>query len=348
MIKNLLNATKDNPYSPNGTFNLMCFLDECISNSDNSALWSRLKAFLSYLPFKLRTCFAMFRYLQMKQSIAVLFFLVIPGLIVPASSSAKPVHAEISPKKISPGDAFIIRVTGVENGRPISASFGKAEISFGNCGEGCYLAIWAVDIQTKPKAYNVNVTAGKKKIKLKLLVKKTKFPELHLSLPDEKVFPSPDDLDRVEKENKKLKDIWQNVSEKLWEGKFIAPLENEISTVFGTKRVMNEKWTSVHRGMDIRGKEGEQVRASNSGKVVLSEELFYGGNTLVLDHGQGIFSIYMHLSGFNVKSGDIVSKGDAIGLVGSSGRSTGPHLHFGVKVAGINVNPSLIDKTATI
>jgi murein DD-endopeptidase MepM/ murein hydrolase activator NlpD len=286
----------------------------------------------------------MFRYLQMKQSIAFLFFLVILFLIVPASSSAKPVHAEIFPKKISPGDAFIIRVTGVENGRPVSACFGKAEISFGNCGEGCYLAIWAVDIQTRPKAYNVKVTAGKNKIRLKLHVKKKKFPELCLSLPDEKVTPSPDDLKRVEDENKKLAEIFQSVSEGLWEGNFILPLENEISTVFGTKRVMNEKWTSVHRGMDIRGKEGEQVRASNSGKVVLSEELFYGGNTIVIDHGMGIFSIYMHLSGFNVKSGDIVSKGDAIGLVGSSGRSTGPHLHFGVKVAGINVNPASLMK----
>jgi len=305
-----LNATKDNPYSPDGDFNLMCLSDKGI----------------------------------MKQSFAILFLLVMLGLIVPASSSAKPVHAEISPKKISPGDAFIIRVTGVENGLPVSASFGKTEIPFGNCGEGCYLAVWAVDIQTKPKVYKVNVTAGKKKIKLKLLVKKSKFPELHLSLPDEKVFPSPEDLERIENENKKLKDIWQNASEKLWEGKFMLPLENEISTVFGTKRVMNEKWTSVHRGMDIRGKEGEQVRASNSGKVVLSEELFYGGNTLVLDHGLGIFSIYMHLSGFKVKSGDIVSKGDAIGLVGSSGRSTGPHLHFGVKVAGINVNPVSLTK----
>jgi murein DD-endopeptidase MepM/ murein hydrolase activator NlpD len=265
-------------------------------------------------------------------------------LIFPAYSSAKPVHAEISPKKINPGDAFIIRVTGVEKGLPLSASFGKAEIPFGKCDDGCCLAIWAVDIQTKPKAYNVYVAAGKKKIKLELFVKKPKFPELHLSLPDEKVFPCPDDLDRVEKENKKLNDIWQTVSEKVWEGKFVPPLENEISTVFGTKRVMNEKWTSVHRGMDIRGKEGEQVRASNSGKVVLSEGLFYGGNTLVLDHGQGIFSIYMHLSGFSVKTGDIVSKGDAIGLVGSSGRSTGPHLHFGVKVAGINVNPSSLIK----
>jgi len=273
-----------------------------------------------------------------------LFLCLLFFLILPAYSSAKPVHVEISPKKISPGDAFIIRVTGVESGQPVSACFGKAEIHFGNCGEGCYLAIWAVDIQTKPKAYNVKVTAGKKKIRLKLHVKKTKFPELRLSLPDEKVVPSPDDLERVEKDNKKLNDIWQNVSEKLWEGKFILPLENETSTVFGVKRIMNEKWTSVHRGMDIRGREGEQVRASNSGKVVLSEELFYGGNTLVLDHGMGIFSIYMHLSGFNVKSEDIVSKGDAIGLVGSSGRSTGPHLHFGVKVAGINVNPGSLMK----
>jgi murein DD-endopeptidase MepM/ murein hydrolase activator NlpD len=271
--------------------------------------------------------------------LCMLFF-----LIFPASSFAKPVHAEISPQKISPGDAFIIKVTGVKTGQPICASFGKAEIPFGSCGEGCYLAIWAVDIQTKPKAYYVHVKAGKKKIKLKLRIKKTKFPELHLSLPDEKVFPSPDDLDRVEKENNKLKDIWQNVSDRLWEEKFIAPLENEISTAFGTKRVMNEKFTSVHRGMDIRGKEGERVRATNSGKVVLSEELFYGGNTLILDHGQGIFSIYMHLSGFNVKSGDTVAKGDAIGLVGSSGRSTGPHLHFGVKVAGINVNPNSLMK----
>jgi murein DD-endopeptidase MepM/ murein hydrolase activator NlpD len=275
----------------------------------------------------------------MKKYSALILILPIIFFMFPVSAFSKPVHAEISPKKISPGDAFIIKVTGVKNGQPLSASFGKAEIPFGNCGEGCYLALWAVDIQTKPKVYNVNITAGKKKIKLKLFVKKTKFPELHLSLPDEKVFPSPDDLDRVEKENKKLKDIWQNVSERMWEGKFIAPLENEISTAFGTKRVMNEKFTSVHRGTDIRGKEGEQVRASNSGKVVLSEELFYGGNTLVLDHGRGIFSIYMHLSGFNVRSGDAVAKGDTIGFVGSSGRSTGPHLHFGVKVAGINVNP---------
>jgi len=91
--------------------------------------------------------------------------------------------------------------------------------------------------------------------------------------------------------------------------------------------------------VDIRGKEGDRVAASNRGRVVLAEELFFGGNTVILDHGQGIFTIYMHLSSFNVKPDDLVSTGDVIGSVGSSGRSSGPHLHFGVKVLGISVNP---------
>ena len=215
----------------------------------------------------------------------------------------------------------------------------KKEMPLSNCGRGCYLAIGAVDIETKPKSYAVTVKAGNRKRSLKLLVKRKKFPELCLSLPDEKVFLSPDDLNRAEEENKKLAEIFQNVSEELWDGKFIVPLENEISTVFGTKRIMNEKWTSVHKGVDIRGREGDSVEASNGGRVVLAEELFFGGNTIILDHGQGIYTIYMHLSRFNVKLGDYVEKADTIGFVGSTGRATGPHLHFGAKVMGINVDP---------
>jgi murein DD-endopeptidase MepM/ murein hydrolase activator NlpD len=117
----------------------------------------------------------------------------------------------------------------------------------------------------------------------------------------------------------------------------MLPLENETSTLFGTKRILNKKRVSVHKGLDIKWE--EEVKASNSGRVVLAEELFFGGNTIILDHGQGIYTIYMHLSEFNITPEDIISKGDVIGLVGSSGRSTGPHLHFGVKVLNINTNP---------
>jgi len=149
---------------------------------------------------------------------------------------------------------------------------------------------------------------------------------------------------RAKREDKRLKSICQIVSERLWEGKFILPLENDISTVFGTKRIINQKMISIHRGVDLKGQEGEEVKASNSGRAVLAEELFFGGNTIILDHGQGIYTIYMHLSKFNVKPEDIILKGDIIGFVGSSGRSTGPHLHFGVKVMDINTNPVSLAK----
>ncbi len=117
----------------------------------------------------------------------------------------------------------------------------------------------------------------------------------------------------------------------------MLPLENETSTLFGTKRILNKKRVSVRKGLDIKGE--EEVKASNSGRVVLAEELFFGGNTIILDHGQGIYTIYMHLAEFNITPEDIISKGDVIGFEGSSGRSTGPHLHFGVKVLNINTNP---------
>ena len=253
-------------------------------------------------------------------------------------------HAKVLPRKISPGDVFLIRVSGIRTSGMPHASLGGKEFSFSRCGRHCFVAIGATDIETKPGAHTIILKLGKRKGKLKLRVRKASFPEQELTLPDDKVFPKPEDLDRVKKENERLEGIFETTSKKLWGGDFIPPLNNAITTAFGTKRIMNGKWISVHKGIDMKGDAGEEVRASNDGRVVLEEELFFGGNTIILDHGQGIYTIYMHLSKFNVISGDAVSKGDVIGFVGSSGRATGPHLHFGSKVREISVNPvSLFD-----
>lgn len=259
--------------------------------------------------------------------------------VLPVNASAESLRVEISPKKINPGDAFLIKVTGIKTSFLPSASFAQRDFYFSDCGENCYVAIGAIDIKTKPGVRTVKVKIGEKKRNLKLSVRKARYPKLKIRLPDDKVLLAPDDLDRVKREDERLKLLFQTVSEKFWVGDFIVPLKNDISTGFGTKRIMNRKWLSVHKGMDIRGQEGEGVKASNNGKVVLAEELFFGGNTIILDHGQGIYTVYMHLSRFKVNPEGIVSKGDVIGFVGSSGRSSGPHLHFGVKVLDINVNP---------
>lgn len=274
----------------------------------------------------------------MRRFFAVFFLIAAPYLFF-FSIPVYAFHAKVSPGKINPGDVFLIKVSGIKTSGVPHASLNGKEFSFSGCGRASFVAIGAADIETTPGVHTIKLGVGKKKRKLKLRVRKARFPERELTLPEDKVFLKPDDLDRVKKENERLEDIFETISKRRWEGEFISPLNNAIATAFGTKRIMNGKWISVHRGVDIKGDAGEEVMASNDGRVVLEEELFFGGNTIILDHGQGIYTVYMHLSEFNVNSGDIISKGDIIGSVGSSGRATGPHLHFGVKVQDMSVNP---------
>ncbi|MBI5846592.1 MAG: M23 family metallopeptidase [Nitrospirae bacterium] len=238
-----------------------------------------------------------------------------------------------------PGDAFIVKISGANAMALPEGAFDSRPLFFASCGDGCFFAVGAADPKTAPGKRTVEIQVGAKKKRLPITVKRHVFPVIQLTLPPGKVTLSQEDSDRADREDKLLKSFWSQQSEKMWQGSFSLPLGNEISTQYGVKRIINNTNESIHRGIDIRGSEGEDVRASNSGKVIFAEELFYGGNTVVLNHGMGIFSVYMHLSGFNRKSGEGVSKGDVIGFVGSTGRSTGPHLHFGIKAQQLSVNP---------
>lgn len=258
------------------------------------------------------------------------------------SVRAKTLRIEVQPHDIMPGDAFLIRINGGK-GLPEASLKGK-RLLFSRCGEDCFIAVGALKIETRPGYYRIKLKIGRKRINKPLFVKRVRFPTVRLTLSEEKVSLSHDALQRAGEEERLLKSIWQGESERLWEGGFSLPLENEPSTPFGVRRVINGKKISVHKGIDIKGKDGDEVKASNKGRVVLTEELFFGGNTLILDHGTGIYTVYMHLSGFKASPGDIVSKGAVIGFVGSSGRASGPHLHFGIKVQDITANPfSVVD-----
>jgi murein DD-endopeptidase MepM/ murein hydrolase activator NlpD len=124
-----------------------------------------------------------------------------------------------------------------------------------------------------------------------------------------------------------------------WSGDFAAPVTSTVSETFGTRRTFNGKLASIHRGVDYRAPTGTPVRASNSGEVILARGLFYEGNCVVIDHGQGFMTIYMHLSKLNVTEGDKVRKGQEVGLSGSTGRVTGPHLHMAARWEGAYVDP---------
>jgi len=126
----------------------------------------------------------------------------------------------------------------------------------------------------------------------------------------------------------------------LWSGNFVTPVDAKPTDSFGMSRVLNEELSSTHRGTDFPLKEGEPVVVSNSGRVVLAQELFYEGNCVVVDHGLRLFTIYMHLSKIQVKAGDKLRKGERLGVSGQTGRVTGPHLHMGVRWNGAYLDPT--------
>jgi murein DD-endopeptidase MepM/ murein hydrolase activator NlpD len=159
---------------------------------------------------------------------------------------------------------------------------------------------------------------------------------------DEKfVQPNPEDLKRGEQEGQRLREIYAGrTPEKYWNGPFLFPVAGpRQGTNFGTRRILNGEPRSPHGGLDIRAGTGTPVHASQRGRVALAEELYYAGNTVVLDHGMGIYTFYCHLSKIDVREGDLVDAGALLGLVGATGRVTGPHLHWALEVNEARVNP---------
>lgn len=172
------------------------------------------------------------------------------------------------------------------------------------------------------------------------------FSESYIEVSEKKeelVRPGKEDKvlkEKLTKDKKRVRKARTNTSsKKLWEENFIWPLKGTITTGFGATRYVNGKLQSKHSGIDIAADRGVPVKASNSGRVTLAYNLTVTGKTIIIDHGQAIFSSYSHLNNINVRKGELVKKGQQIGQIGSTGFSTGPHLHWTIKTGNVYVNP---------
>ena len=165
-----------------------------------------------------------------------------------------------------------------------------------------------------------------------------------LTLPQHMVELDPETTTRASEEARRLNDLWKAVTpQRLWQGAFLSPMGSGAKPEgFALRRIINNQPRSPHSGADYKAPRGSVVRASNAARVALTEEQFFAGNALVLDHGLGLYTIYFHLQGFTVKTGDVVQKGQEIGRVGATGRATGPHLHFGVRLNGARIDPAAL------
>ena len=171
-------------------------------------------------------------------------------------------------------------------------------------------------------------------------IRQGRYGEETLTVDPRHVRPGPKDLERIRREQEELKRIYASGSRsQLWQGAFQIPVPGEMNGPFGTRRVFNGELQSHHTGTDFRAQTGDPVHAAAAGVVRLTKDLFYSGNAVIIDHGAGVFTSYSHLSRIDVKVGQKIGKGRAVGMAGATGRATGPHLHWGVKVNSISVNP---------
>lgn len=211
--------------------------------------------------------------------------------------------------------------------------------------DGFWKALVGIDLGTQPGEYRAELRAWEtgghpSTAAYPLEVKSKQFPTRRLTVDQKFVNPPQAELPRIRRESKRVSEIFATVTPaRLWRGPFSRPVPGAATSSFGKRSILNGKPRSPHTGTDFDADSGTPVTAPNGGEVVLADNLYYSGNTVILDHGQGLYSYLAHLSEIDVREGDPVKKGQTVGRVGATGRVTGPHLHWTLRLLRTRVDP---------
>jgi hypothetical protein len=174
-------------------------------------------------------------------------------------------------------------------------------------------------------------------------IEPVRYRTVTLHVPAQYTEPDAETLARILEEQEFKKEIFARINPyRLWSGNFEAPIHSRVTSEFGVHRTFNHKVQSIHQGADFRAETGAPVEAMNSGVVIVARDMFYEGGFVVIDHGQGLSTLYMHLSEIKVREGESVEKRRVIGLSGATGRATAPHLHVGVRWQGMYLDPEVL------
>lgn len=248
----------------------------------------------------------------------------------------------LSPGTISQGGVASVLVDEEDGGPPQLTWMGR-KVFLVRQGEGKrWRGFLGVDLKTGPGVYELGVkdplTGQEETIEVKVMSKD--YGLRHLTLPREMVDLDAATLERVKEESRVMGTIWEAPpSAPLWSGPFARPLEGEVIGLFGVGSIINGQPRAPHSGVDLAAAPGLPVAAIHSGIVALIADHFFTGLSVVVDHGGGIQSMYFHLDHIAVGRGRRVTRGEVLGLAGATGRATGPHLHFGVRINGARVDP---------
>lgn len=267
-----------------------------------------------------------------------------------ASASASPWALQSNPTKLLNGAPVLFQVKPSTKLASLQGTWLGHQLTFSyNAATKTWFALAGVSFETNPGKYTLEITgetvAKKTPVHLQKIftVFRAQYPKIKVQLAVEKKFtePSPEQQAEIAEGVKIKQDYLGRVTpDREWHGNFAAPANAAISDVFGSQRIFNGVAQRPHFGLDYRVPTGTPVAAMNDGTVLLARFLYFEGNCVVIDHGQGLLTLYFHLSEFKVKEGDAVKLGQEIALSGGTGRATGPHLHVAVRWQGTYLDPA--------
>lgn len=277
----------------------------------------------------------------------LLFLLLSPG----GAHSLSTVDITITPSTFGQGEVSLVTLKQA-TGEPQMIWLGKRIPMVYNKKNELWAGFIGADLTTDPGRYKLQVSYANNAEPdfIPITVRSKDHGIRRITVPKEMVELDHDTLQRVLREISTVKQIFMTSSEDpLWQGRWTRPIPGTIVSPFGCKNIVNDMERSPHSGVDLKAAAGTPTKATNRGLVALVAEHFFSGKSIVIDHGGGIFSMYFHLSNISVRVGELVEKGDPIGLSGCSGRVTGPHLHFGIRLNGRRINPlTLIEISKTL
>ncbi len=277
-------------------------------------------------------------------------------VLIPGPAAAASIKVTWNPAQVQRGSVVKMTVQSPVRLMAAEAATGLDRFPLLKIEDGTYAALVGVDVRIKSPSIPVDFALFpakggapyKIRADLKLIEPGSGTRRVQkLSLPSSMVDLSRKRIKQVQEDNRNLGDILSARSrERYWREGFLLPVNGPVTTRFGTGRVLNGKPRSSHSGVDIAGKRGTRVLGANSGKVVLAEDFYLMGKTVVVDHGWGVSTIYAHLDRIDVREGQELKRGQVLGTVGSTGRATGPHLHLGAFIRGAKIDPlKLIEVT---
>ena len=247
------------------------------------------------------------------------------------------VHA----RSVQPGELVVLDVTLPEARAALHVRAFDHDAPTFMLSSTHWQALVGIDLDRKPGEYRVRVDAGggvTADETLTVLAKK--FPTRRLTVDENFVNPPATVEARIKRESELLASTYAHSSgERLWTGPFVRPVPQAANSRFGTRSIFNGQPRNAHGGADFLSPAGTPIHAPNAGRVVIARDLYFSGNTVIIDHGQGVFSMLAHMSAIDVHEGDRVEPGDLVGKVGATGRVTGPHLHWAVRINDARIDP---------